>query len=75
MSKQISNEAEFKERLKQLGDLYEEGKDCLHSMFGAVNMSPFPDDKDKHARLYDILREMRDIAAVQMQKIHWVPEN
>lgn len=75
MSKQISNKEDFQKLLLDLGKLYEEGKDCLHSIYGAVNVSPFSEDKERHARLYDILREMRDIAAAQMQKIHWIPEN
>lgn len=74
MSKQISNEQEFEENLKKLGDLYEEGKDCLTALTAAVYNHPMGNSA-KHNRLYDILREMRDIAATQMQKIHWIPEN
>jgi hypothetical protein len=75
MSKQISNEEEFKANLKKLGELYEEGKDKLTSLWGACNGSPFPEDKGHHERLYAILQEMRDLSAVQMQHKHWINEN
>lgn len=61
-----SDQEGFEAKLDQLGDLYEEGKDCL-----ALLYSPDP----KHARLYEILREMRDIAAVSMKAVHTIDEN
>lgn len=61
-----SNEEIFKEKLEKLDELYEEGKDCLHAIY-----NPDP----RHARLYEILREMRDLCVVQMQNIHWKNDN
>lgn len=46
-----------KTKLEQLSDLYEEGKDCLHQL------SILEDEKDSYWRLFDILKEMRDLAA------------
>lgn len=65
-----ANEQEFNDRLKKLGDLYEEGKDQLQKMYPADHADIKPWE-----RLFDILREMRDIAAVQLQKNHFINEN
>lgn len=75
MERKIANEKEFEESLKKLGDLYEEGKDCLNSLLGAAMGSIFPEDIEKHGRLYQILQQMRDLAAVQMQHKHWLNDN
>lgn len=61
-----SNNEILKEKLKLLGDLYEEGKDCLSQIYSS---------DPAHARLYEILREMRDLSVVQIQNIHWKNEN
>lgn len=66
---QISNSQEFDDNLKKLGDLYEEGKDCLHK----ITIPGIP--VEWHSRLFEILQEMRDLAAVQMQHKHWLGEN
>ena len=65
----IADEKEFDASLKTLGDLYEEGKDCLHSL------SILEDEKDSFWRLFEILKEMRDLSAVNMQKLHFKIEN
>jgi len=60
------NTSEFEQRLEKLSNLYEEGKDCLHAIY-----NPDP----RHARLYEILRELKDMAATQLQTIHWQQPN
>ena len=65
----LLNEKEFDESLKQLGSLYEEGKDCLHQL------SILEDEKESYWRLFDILKEMRDLSAVNMKKLHTTVEN
>lgn len=65
----IGNEKEFEQSLKMLGDLYEEGKDCLNSL------SILEDEREHYHRLFDILKEMRDLAGTTMQKLHWRHEN
>jgi len=66
MPREIQNKDEFHSQLDKLGELYEEGKDCLAHIY-----NPDP----HHARLYEILRDMRDMAAVQLQEKHWVAPN
>lgn len=70
MSKEIRGEKEFDEQLRRLSDLYEEGKNCLHRTY-PVGRAVSPD----HEKLYGILREMRDMAATQLQRMHWVDQN
>lgn len=72
MSNQISNNEEFEQNLKKLGDLYEEGKDKLLLI---LPKTPTNDEWEALYRLYDILKEMRDLAAVQMQHKHFLNEN
>lgn len=62
-------DAAFDESLNKLGNLYEEGKICLHKI------GPPDLNNEDYWRLFEILRELRDIAAVQMQNIHWKNEN
>lgn len=50
------------DKLKELGDLYEEGKDCLNSLGILEN------DRNEWSRVYEILREMRDLAAVAIRE-------
>lgn len=57
------------DRLKELGDLYEEGKDCLNSL-GILE-----EDRAEWSRVYEILREMRDISAVQLKANHEIKDN
>jgi len=72
MSRQISNEQEFKDNLKKLGELYEEGKKLATALLPAPASET---DMENWDRLRTVLREMRDLAAVQMQHKHWVNEN
>jgi hypothetical protein len=65
----IANEKEFDDSLKQLGDLYEEGKTCLHLLIIRK------EEQGYYYRLFDILKEMRDLSAVNMQKLHFKIEN
>lgn len=66
MSREISNQEEFNKKLELLGALYEEGKTCLNKIY---------QDDPAHTRLYEILREMRDLTALNMQSIHWIENN
>ena len=69
MSHEISNEEEFEQNLKKLGDLYEEGKKL------ATALLPVPasqKDMEYWDRLRSVLQQMRDLAAVQMQHKHWL---
>lgn len=67
-----ANEKEFEENLKRLGELYEEGKDLTGLLL------PIPArevDLKAFGRLRAVLREMRDLAAVQMRHKHDINEN
>lgn len=72
MSNNISNEKEFEENLKKLSDLYEEGKDLI-ALILPVNATA--NDLRNAARFRDVLKEMRNLTAVQMQHKHFVNEN
>lgn len=67
----LTNEKEFDESLKELGELYEEGKDLIIKV---LPPEKFGEDYNIE-RLYDVLKEMRDLAATTMQKLHWKIEN
>lgn len=71
MSNKLVNEAEFDSDLKQLGDLYEEGKDCVNYFYADLSI----ESQEKASRLFEILRQMRDIAAVQMKVKHITNDN
>jgi len=47
------------EKINQISDLYEEGKDCLRSIYR---------EDPAHRRLNEILSSLRDIAAEAVQK-------
>ncbi len=65
-------EAEFKEALQKLGELYEEGKDCLNY----IDKYNLPvDEQEKYDRMFGILQEMRDLSAITMKKLHNQSEN
>lgn len=51
------------DQLTQIGDLYEEGKDRLNSIH-VLN-----EDRPHWSRCYDIIRELRDIAATQWKQL------
>lgn len=69
MSRQFANEKTFDDNLQRIGDLYEEGKDNLHTIL------PLEQDSEERTRLYDILREMRDIAAINLRANHEIKDN
>jgi hypothetical protein len=60
------NEKEFAEAINKLGNLYEEGKNLIVRLLPAES---FGEDYEAEG-LYDLLREMRDIAAVNIQKVY-----
>ena len=62
-------ENRFDETLKRIGELYEEGKDCLNSL-GILE-----EDRREWSRVYEILREMRDLAAVSLKANHEIKDN
>lgn len=68
MRKQISNEQEFQDNLKKLGELYEKGKDALNEIFPLIPSMQYD-------KIFNVLKGMRDLAAVQMQHKHWINEN
>lgn len=72
MSKQISNEQEFKDNLHKLGELYETGKKLCTKLLPAPAS---PDDMKTWDELRSILQQMRDLAAIQMQHKHWLNDN
>jgi hypothetical protein len=56
----------MKDQIKTISDLYEEGKDCLHTL----PIGQFHGDEMKaHARAFEVLRELRDIAAVAAKDV------
>lgn len=69
------DEKGFNEALEQLGDLYESSKQHLfHLQNGRQIMTQ--EEKDNHfSELYWIIRQMRDLAAVTMQKLHAINNN
>lgn len=72
MSRQISNEEEFNEKLNKLSDLYERGKDLT------TKILPIQPDQEQWAAYHElrgILQEMVTLSAVQMQHKHWINEN
>lgn len=66
----LANEKQFSETLTKIGDLYEEGKDCLFAMSSPEVMN----DKN-YNRLFAILAQMRDLAAVALKANHKVSDN
>lgn len=67
---QIRNEQEFDEQLEKLDGLYEGIKDCLHILTPT-------DMKDllTQQSAYNKLKQLRDMCAVQLQRMHWVDQN
>lgn len=72
MSKQISNEQEFQDNLKKLGELYERGKDLTTAI---LPIAPTTEQWQAYHALRGVLQEMVSLAAVQMQHKHWINEN
>lgn len=72
MSRQVSNEQEFQDNLKKLGELYERGKDLTTAL---LPIQPTQEQWQAYHALRGILQEMVSLAAVQMQHKHWINEN
>ena len=72
MSKDIANKDEFENNLKKLGELYERGKTLTTKLLPAPAS---PEQMKTWDELRAILKDMRDLAAVQMQHKHWINEN
>lgn len=68
----ISNKEEFEENLKKLSDLYEEGKRLTTKL---LPIQATKEDMKTWDDLRDILKQMRDLTATQMQHKHWLNEN
>lgn len=63
----LANEKEFDRRLERIGELYERGKDELNN----ISFGLLPADEQKsHARMFGILSELRDIAAMGLKANH-----
>ena len=54
----IKNQLVFDHKLNRMGELYEEGKDLLFHL---------QIEDPAHRRMFDVLKEMRDLACVAMQ--------
>lgn len=67
----IVNEQNFDERLQRIGHLYESTKDKINNVICAVRGE---DQKDLCEAL-EMLREMRDIAAVNLKTNHEIKDN
>jgi len=72
MKKQISNQQEFNDNLTKLGDLYEAGKALTTKL---LPLHSTKEDLQTWDELRAVLRQMRDLAAVQMQRNHFIDEN
>lgn len=68
----FANEKTFDEGLKKIGDLYEEGKDCLNNLPYAVFNS---DERKSYSSLFEILSELRTLAAVNLKANHEIKDN
>jgi hypothetical protein len=58
------NEEKFNKDLKEIGDLYEEGKDALN------NWEYTGGEAEIHDTLFAVLLRLRNIAAGQLQALH-----
>jgi hypothetical protein len=63
------NEEDFQTRLYEIGKLYEDGKDCLNSL------SILEDEWAEYNKLFEIIRELRDIASVAVKQAYQLKEN
>lgn len=51
----------FDKSIDELNDMYEEGKTCLHQL------SILIDEQDSYHRLFDIIKDLRKIAATALR--------
>lgn len=68
-----ANNKEFNERIEKVGKLYEEGKECLFTIEPVYE--PTQSEKHAYSRLFEILKQLRDIACTQIQDTHKLHEN
>lgn len=71
----LANEKQFDKNLTKIGELYEEGKDCLNFLDSEIERYPDSASEERYNRLFKILSEMRDIACVNLKINHKVEEN
>lgn len=72
MDNQLSNESAFDENLNKISELYENGKKALHNWEYKL---PGESERQYADQLYAILREMRDIACLNLKRTHAIGEN
>lgn len=70
--KQYANEKQFDERLKRIDYLYETGKDLILIL---IPPTPARNQQNVWESLYEVLREMRDIAATSLVANHEIKSN
>jgi len=66
----LINEKQFDKNLNRIGELYEHGKDLLHGLLLLE-----PSDQKSRSEIYEVLREMRDLAAVNLKRNHEIKDN
>jgi hypothetical protein len=67
---QYIQEKEFDEKLQHLSDLYESAKNRLHDC-----RPPYDERAEHHSALFDIIQEMRDIAATSLRALYEIKES
>lgn len=67
----IINESSFDNRLSRISYLYEAAKDKINNVICAVH----GEDQQDLIQALNILREMRDIAAVNLKANHEIKDN
>jgi len=69
---QFTQESEFDKRLSRISELYESGKDDLNNI--TWGFLP-PGERTSITRLFETLRELRDIAAINLKSNHEIKDN
>lgn len=67
----IVNESSFDNRLSRISYLYEATKDKINNVICSV----YGEDQQDLIQALDMLREMRDIAAVNLKSNHEIKDN
>lgn len=68
----FANEKTFDEALKQIGDLYEDGKNCLNDLpFWNFNGG----ETQSYNKLFRIISDLRTLAAVNLKANHEIKDN
>lgn len=68
----IANEKAFDKQLTRIGELYEEGKEVLQEIQFNRNLML---KQGLYDRAFEIIRELRDIAATSLKEHHKITEN